>query len=218
MREIETKEDCMASHNAARTRVGKGSTYGYKQQSELIVQCARKRFELKGVRKTTLAEIAHEAGITRELIYYYFSGKDEIVQGVLDLYVQDAADSVRLWCEQCEAMVDDGGKISKEAMEEAIASVRRFVFQQNGELRPMFTVLDEIGERRRFMQIVSDLVYQIVAESRIAGKVHAAFPRFSDEDGPMALKRALMGVIGVMAGNNARDNAHIVNLLLSGTT
>lgn len=210
----------MASHNAARNRVGKGATYGYKQQSDLIVQCARKRFELKGVRKTTLAEIAHEAGITRELIYYYFSGKDEIVHCVLDLYVQDAVDSVRLWCEQCEENAEadrqDGEIISKEDMEEAIASVRRFVFQQSGEYRPMFAVLDEIGEKRRFMQVVSDLVYQTVAESKIAGKVHAAFPRLTEEEGPMALKLVLMGVIGVMAGNNVRDNAYIVNLLLSG--
>lgn len=215
------EEESMASYGTTRNRAGKGATYGYKQQSDLIVQCARKCFERKGVRKTTLVQIAHEANMTRELIYYYFSGKDEIVQCVFDLYVQDAMETVRLWCDEWETKegsCDDlGERLSREAITDAVASMRRFLFKQNGERRPMFAVLDEMGEKRRFMRLTSELVYQAVAESKLAGRVHALFPRLSDEEGPMALKLVLMGVMGVMEGSNARDDAHIVDLLVGDT-
>ena len=40
-----------------------------------IMQAARKLYETKGVAATTVKDIAAEAGITRELVYYYFANK-----------------------------------------------------------------------------------------------------------------------------------------------
>ena len=41
-------------------------------QAGEIVLAARKLFETKGVAATTVKDIAEEAGVTRELVYYYF--------------------------------------------------------------------------------------------------------------------------------------------------
>ena len=72
---------------------------GHARQRALIVQCADKCYQKAGVRKTSLTDIAREAGMTRELIYYYFSGKSEITECMVDQCVQDAVDTALIWCE-----------------------------------------------------------------------------------------------------------------------
>ena len=54
-----------------------------------IVQAARKLYEQQGVAATTVKDIAREAGITRELVYYYFANKQAVTDAVLDDYVED---------------------------------------------------------------------------------------------------------------------------------
>lgn len=58
-------------------------------QAGQIAQAARALYEIKGVAKTTVKDIAAEAGVTRELVYYYFHGKKEITRAVLDDYIED---------------------------------------------------------------------------------------------------------------------------------
>ena len=65
-----------------------------------IVLAARFLFERDGVKKTTLAAVAKEAGIARTLLYYYFEDKDAVVQAVVEDYVEDIVESVATWNEQ----------------------------------------------------------------------------------------------------------------------
>ena len=59
-----------------------------------IMQAARALFERKGVRGTSVTAIAAEAGITRELFYYYFANKQAVIEAVLDDYVADMVETV----------------------------------------------------------------------------------------------------------------------------
>jgi AcrR family transcriptional regulator len=213
------EEGKMASYDIARSHARKGKSKGFKQQRDLIIQCARTCFERKGVRKTTLVDISREADITRELIYYYFSGKAEIINCVVDSYMQDAIETVSLWCDQWEVDETEDQNAAteplfREAVADAIASIRRFVFQQDGTRRSMFSVLDEIDQRHAFFGNMCDEIVATAMKYRIAHRIRAMYPRLSDEEGVAAFKLYLLGIIGIMEGTTAREDARIVNLVL----
>ena len=108
-----------------------------------IMQAARALFERKGVRGTSVTAIAAEAGITRELFYYYFSSKNDVVAAVLDDYVADIVESVAVWNETRRF-----GAMS-EALRDCMATLRRTLYDANGP-RPMIAVLEELGVRDSF--------------------------------------------------------------------
>lgn len=49
-----------------------------------IIQAAERAFYKRGVARTTLADIAEQAGVTRGAIYWHFNNKAELVQALLD--------------------------------------------------------------------------------------------------------------------------------------
>jgi TetR/AcrR family acrAB operon transcriptional repressor len=51
----------------------------------LILQAAEQAFHQRGMTRTTLAEIAAIAGVTRGAIYWHFSNKADLVQALLDI-------------------------------------------------------------------------------------------------------------------------------------
>lgn len=64
-----------------------------------IVAAARKLFERQGVRATSVASIAREANVTRELVYYHFANRNGVIEAVIDDYVEDLVESVIVWNE-----------------------------------------------------------------------------------------------------------------------
>lgn len=108
-----------------------------------IMQAARELFETKGVAATTVKDIAAEANITRELFYYYFSSKSDVVDAVLDDYVADIVESVAVWNEtRCF------GEMAA-SLRDCMATLRRTLYDANGP-RPMVAVLEELGVRDAF--------------------------------------------------------------------
>lgn len=109
-----------------------------------IMQAARKLYESQGVEATTVKDIAAEAGITRELVYYYFANKKAITTAVLDDYVEDLVESTIVWNES-RAFGDTEGSLRK-----CIATMRRSLYGADGAPRPMMRVLEELGVRDEF--------------------------------------------------------------------
>ncbi|MCR3921031.1 MAG: TetR/AcrR family transcriptional regulator [Firmicutes bacterium] len=54
-----------------------------------ILETAMTLFEQNGIGKTSMSDIAKEANVTKGLVYYYFSSKDELVEAVVALFVRD---------------------------------------------------------------------------------------------------------------------------------
>jgi AcrR family transcriptional regulator len=52
-----------------------------------ILEAARKRFRYYGVRKTTMQEIARDAGVAVGTLYLYFKDKDDLLVACTDEYV-----------------------------------------------------------------------------------------------------------------------------------
>lgn len=113
-------------------------------QAGQITQAARSLYETKGVAKTTVKDIAAEAGVTRELIYYYFHGKKEITEAVLDDYIEDLVESAMVWNEGREF-----GK-TRQSLRECVQTFRRTLYDAAGNDRPMIRVIEELGVRDAF--------------------------------------------------------------------
>lgn len=109
-----------------------------------IMAAARVLFESRGVRATTVKDIAAEAGVTRELVYYHFANKQAVIDAVIDDYVADLVDSVLVWNEQ-RAFGD-----TPTSLAACIATFRRVLYDSSGNPRPMIAVLEELGQRDAF--------------------------------------------------------------------
>ena len=79
----------------------------------------------------------------------------------------------------------------------------------------MFAVLDEIGQRRVFFDKMCDQILSTAANYGFARQIKQAYAGLSDDELVIAFKIVLMGSIRVMEGAAAREDARIVNLLLS---
>jgi len=66
---------------------------------EAILQAAARRFARYGPRKTTMEEVAREAGCSRATVYTHFSGKDALYRGLLE-------SETRSFLRQVEAAVE----------------------------------------------------------------------------------------------------------------
>jgi AcrR family transcriptional regulator len=55
---------------------------------EAIVEAARSRFRLFGIRKTSMHEIAADVGIAVGTLYLYFKSKDELIIGCADRFAE----------------------------------------------------------------------------------------------------------------------------------
>ncbi|WP_253904797.1 TetR family transcriptional regulator, partial [Adlercreutzia sp. ZJ473] len=108
-----------------------------------IMQAARTCFERDGVRATTVTAVAAEAGITRELFYYYFASKQAVIDAVLDDYVADLVETVLVWNE-LRVFGDTPASLRK-----GVRALRLALYDADGP-RPMVRVLEELGQRDAF--------------------------------------------------------------------
>ncbi len=70
----------------------------YKFKRDEIVQAASRVFKKRGLKSTTLAQIAEEAGVDRATVYYYIGGKEELFrEAVQDLVDKNAAKAQRIY-------------------------------------------------------------------------------------------------------------------------
>lgn len=204
---------------ATRNRGTKDSPDSYRQQSDYIVQSARKCFEENGVQKTTLASIAREANITRELIYYYFAGKPEILQCVLDSFVQDAVDTTQLWCETwADGLSKSDDATIREAFLDAIVSIRRFVFKIDGAQRPIFGVLAESGQKERVLAHLFEGVTAAIVSSASSEAICRIFPNVRVEDRKATVTCFITAAVFLMELDSRMDDGDILRIFSNALT
>lgn len=122
------------------------------KQGEIML-AARVLFETRGVANTSIKDITTEANITRELFYYYFKNKQAVIDAVFDDFVEDLVESALVWNELRE-FGDTRGSLRK-----CMETFRRALQDKDGSPRPMFAVLDELGQRDAFrMRAVEETV------------------------------------------------------------
>ncbi|MFR5827608.1 MAG: TetR/AcrR family transcriptional regulator [Adlercreutzia equolifaciens] len=92
----------------------------------------------------SIASIAKEANVTRELIYYHFANRNGLIEAVIDDYVEDLVESVIVWNE-ARVFGDTSGSLKK-----CIRTFRYSLYDGTGRPRPMIGVLEELGVRDAF--------------------------------------------------------------------
>jgi len=59
-----------------------------------IIDVASKLMADKGVKQTTLADIAREAGISRGTLFYYYASKNDLIYDILEKHLSDLTDAI----------------------------------------------------------------------------------------------------------------------------
>lgn len=116
------------------------------ERREVIARAACACIERKGVHRTSIADIAREIGITRELIYYYYPNKREVVKGALDTYVFDGAALVAQELElvaACDHETVWGARL--DALSGVMRALRSWLAQDEDGSIPMIEVLNEVS-------------------------------------------------------------------------
>jgi len=62
-----------------------------------FVKAATTVFENRGVSNTTIRDVTESMGVTRSLFYHYFQDKTDLVDAVIDEYVDDFIEHVCYW-------------------------------------------------------------------------------------------------------------------------
>lgn len=106
-----------------------------------ILQAAGKVFQRWGFAKTTMEDIAHEAGKGKSTLYYYFRSKDEIIDAMVST-------EVSLLLMKAKASVRD--------VQSAKEKLKMYVVASLSEMKNVATiyhvVLKEIRENPRFLR------------------------------------------------------------------
>jgi len=62
-----------------------------------ILDAASKLITEKGVKNTSLADIAKEVGISKGTLYYYYSTKDDIIYDITDIHLKQITEELLSW-------------------------------------------------------------------------------------------------------------------------
>lgn len=169
-------------------------------KADKIVQIARLTFERDGVRSTTISTIMREAGITRELFYYYFKNKAQLIDAVLDAYAQDVAASVRRWSDCLDA--------GEEKFADLVGHLRAFLDEGNESCRNTRAVICETES------------YYAMAERVVSRSVEALrstqFFRLCERCSPVPAEQGIAYVINAMLGmlrSGAGTSDKVITLL-----
>ncbi|HEY0288474.1 MAG TPA: TetR family transcriptional regulator [Pseudomonas sp.] len=118
-----------------------------------ILEAAEKAFYERGVARTTLADIAALAGVTRGAIYWHFSNKADLVQAMLDSLHEPLEDMAR--ASEREDEIDPLGWMRKllihlfqqVAIDPKTRRINEILFHK-------FEFTDEMCDMRRQRQII----------------------------------------------------------------
>jgi AcrR family transcriptional regulator len=83
-----------------------------RDRRELILSTAAEMFARKGIRSTTVREIADAVGVLSGSLYHYFSSKDEIVKEILMGFL----DAIRARYDEVQAHGADAAETLREVV------------------------------------------------------------------------------------------------------
>lgn len=125
-----------------------------------LVAAARELYEENGLSRTTVKDISEYCGITRSLFYHYFPNKDAITLAVLDDYVADFTEGVKLWNEN-RVRHDVQG-----ALRDCVKLMRRITFDSN-HFRKMLVSFENASLYLEFLSRASDALSEYVVDTTV---------------------------------------------------
>jgi len=123
---------------------------------EEILAAARELFATRGIRTTTVQDIAKHVGVTRGLIYHYVGDMDALVTQVLDSYVDQFTADVREWDSRRTL-----GDIDAAVME-CVGLFRRYVPARGDHRESMSQPLPRIDDAALYLRFIDGAVDALV--------------------------------------------------------
>lgn len=71
-----------------------------------ILDAASKLMTQKGIKNTSLADIAKEVGISKGTLYYYYSSKDDIIYDITDIHLKKMTEELLTWIKNIQSDAD----------------------------------------------------------------------------------------------------------------
>jgi AcrR family transcriptional regulator len=125
-----------------------------------IVDAARSLYEEKGMTHTSVQDITARVGVTRSLFYHYFPNKEAVTSAVLDTYVEDFLESLRLWNEnRVEGQIED-------ALDNVVALLRLGLFE-NDSFRIALATHENAALYIEFVNKVADQLSDYIVSSTV---------------------------------------------------
>ena len=112
-------------------------TNRYDAKRDRLIRCARELGEQGNAAKVSVTDITSKMGITRGLFYYYFGGKNELNESIVESYVDDLLARATEACAKAETRED--------AIQAIVVCVYNWLFDENGKPLPMGHVLKEMN-------------------------------------------------------------------------
>lgn len=161
----------MADDSRKRSVVAVGEKQAAKKAA--IVDAAAELFAEVSIKKTSIAKVMDRAGMTRELFYYYFTGKEELVSCVIDKYVRETLDLIDERLAHAAQAVDSNASFEAQ-MAHVVAIVRYLFADQDGERCNRVRVTGESGHAIDAMQrVVGHLASELCRTDAYAHYVRA---------------------------------------------
>lgn len=126
-------------------------TERYRDKRIAITVAAMTDFESKGILRTSMTDVARRLGLTRELLYYYFEDKSEIVDAAVELYAVWISEELVEWARRWNQDEDPYAIFRSASLRDLTEVLRALSIGSNGTRAPRLRVLEEAGRREYVM-------------------------------------------------------------------
>ena len=145
-------------------------------KKEFILDIAEKMFIEQGFDQTSIAQILDATQIAKGTLYYYFTSKEEIMDAIIERWIERSFEQVRIWVEQKQLPI-------LERLMGALASLN---MQKDGQElldhlhAPQNALLHE-KTNQILLSKVPEILYPLFQEGFQAGEMQTAYPYESIE-------------------------------------
>ena len=197
--------DGSAARSDARGQTGRKRNPPASDRREQIVAAARELYNEQGLSKTTVTDITQRVGISRSLFYHYFPNKDAVTSAVIDGYVDDYVEALRIWNEQRTAGDIEG------ALASFIHIGRTSVFE-NDDLHKALATRENAALYLELMSNSADRLARYVSETTV--KDYEARHTVEIDHVYESLYVLIYGLVGYVRAYPDADEAMLVDIVV----
>ena len=140
-------------------------------KKEFILDVAEKMFVEQGFDQTSIAQILDATQIAKGTLYYYFTSKEEIMDAIIERWIERSFEQVRIWVEQKQLPI-------LERLMGALASLN---MQKDGQElldhlhAPQNALLHE-KTNQILLSKVPEILYPLFQEGFQTGEMQTTYP------------------------------------------
>ena len=145
-------------------------------KKEFILDTAEKMFVEQGFDQTSISQLLDATQIARGTLYYYFTSKEEIMDAIIERWIEQSFEQMRIWVERKHLSII-------ERLTGALASLN---LKKNGQEflehlhEPQNALLHE-KSNQILLSMAPQILYPLFQEGLQAGEMQTAYPYESIE-------------------------------------